>query len=189
REEILEALGKEIIGQPDALGAAADVITVAKARLNDPDRPLGVFLFLGPTGVGKTQCAKAIAAYLFGDAERLLRFDMNDFLSPGSAARLAGTFDQPEGLLTAAVRRQPFAVLLLDEIEKAHPEVFDLLLQVLGEGRLSDALGRTVDFSNVLIVLTSNLGVREASASVGLRAGDGHNAAAYTEAAQKFFRP
>ena len=113
---------------------------------------------------------------------------MNEFLSPGSAARLAGTFDQPEGLLTAAVRRQPFAVVLLDEIEKANPEVFDLLLQVLGEGRLTDALGRTVDFSNILIVLTSNLGVREAQQALGFR-GEGHNAGAYVQAAQKFFRP
>src|SRR5205085_3743957 len=105
---------------------------------------------------------KAIAAYLFGDADRLLRFDLNEYAAPGAAARLVGTFGQPEGLLTAAVRRQPFAVVLFDEVEKAHPEVFDLLLQVLGEGRLTDALGRTADFSNALIVLTSNLGVREA---------------------------
>ena len=189
RLDVLAALGKEIIGQPRALEASADVIGVAKARLNDPDRPLASFLFLGPTGVGKTQCAKAVARFLFGDAERLLRFDMNEFLTPGSAARLAGTFDQPEGLLTAAVRRRPFAVVLFDEIEKAHPEVFDLLLQVLGEGRLSDALGRTVDFTSTLIILTSNLGVREAQQGPGFAVGDGHRPEAYTQAAQRFFRP
>src|SRR5262249_7994327 len=139
--------------------------------------------------VGKTQCAKALATYLFGDAEKLVRFDMNEFIEAGSAARLVGTFFNPEGLLTAAVRRQPFAVVLLDEIEKAHPEVFDLLLQVLGEGRLTDALGRTVDFSNTIIILTSNLGVREAQASIGYHAGDGHNREVYALAAERFFRP
>ncbi|MBY0227894.1 MAG: AAA family ATPase [Gemmataceae bacterium] len=187
REQVLEELRRSIIGQSAALEAMADVVGIAKARLNDPGRPLASFLFLGPTGVGKTQAAKAIAAYLFGDAERLLRFDMNEFVAPGSAARLAGTFWQPEGLLTAAVRRQPFAVLLLDEIEKAHPEVFDLLLQVLGEGRLTDALGRTADFTGTLILLTSNLGVREAEATVGFLGGE--NRAAYEQAAQRFFRP
>ncbi len=189
RDEVLAELGKEIIGQPRALEAAADVIGIAKARLNEPDRPLASFLFLGPTGVGKTQCARAVARFLFGEADRLLRFDMNEFLAPGSAARLVGTFDQPEGLLTAAVRRRPFAVVLFDEIEKAHPEVFDLLLQVLGEGRLSDALGRTVDFANTLIILTSNLGVREAQAALGFTAGEAHRPEAYTLAAQRFFRP
>jgi ATP-dependent Clp protease ATP-binding subunit ClpA len=196
RQDVLDALGQQIIGQGDALGAAADVISIAKARLNDPERPLASFLFLGPTGVGKTQCAKAVAHYLFGDGaaggrlegDRLLRFDMNEFIDPGSAARLAGTFDQPEGLLTSAVRRQPFAVILLDEIEKAHPEVFDLLLQVLGEGRLTDALGRTVDFSNTIIILTSNLGVRESHQGLGFQA-TGHDPGVFTRAAEKFFRP
>src|SRR5207253_7637370 len=113
RAEVLQDLEKHVQGQPAALAAAADVIAVAKARLNDPDRPLAAFLFLGPTGVGKTQCAKAIAAYLFGDADRLVRFDLNEYGAPGSAARLVGTFSQPEGLLTSAIRRQPFAVVLL----------------------------------------------------------------------------
>src|SRR5262249_45599468 len=149
------------------LEAADDVIAVAKARLNDPDRPLASFLFLGPTGVGKTQCAKSLAAYLFGEADKITRFDMNEFIDAGSAARLVGTFANPEGLLTAAMRRRPFAVLLLDEIEKAHPEVHDLLLQVLGEGRLTDALGRVVDFGNCIIILTSNLGVREVENRLG----------------------
>jgi ATP-dependent Clp protease ATP-binding subunit ClpC len=188
RADILAALSAQVIGQAEAVEAAADVIAVAKARLNDPDRPLAAFLFLGPTGVGKTETAKAVARYLFGDADRLLRFDMNEYVNPGSAARLVGTFQQPEGLLTAAVRRQPFAVVLFDEIEKADPEVSDLLLQVLGEGRLTDALGRTADLTNALVILTSNLGVREAEAQIGFR--DGASAAAsYTNAAERFFRP
>jgi ATP-dependent Clp protease ATP-binding subunit ClpA len=189
RREIHESLAKHVIGQEAALEAAADVLSIAKARLNDPGRPLGVFLFLGPTGVGKTECAKAIAQYLFQDAERLMRFDLNEYNEAGAAARLVGTFNQPEGLLTSAIRRQPFTVVLFDEVEKAHPEVFDMLLQVLGEGRLTDALGRTADFSNALIVLTSNLGVRESESSFGLRSDDAARDTGFVRAAEKFFRP
>jgi ATP-dependent Clp protease ATP-binding subunit ClpA len=189
RAAVVEALSARVVGQRAAVEAAADVVAIGKARLNDPERPLASFLFLGPTGVGKTQTAKALAEYLFGDAERLLRFDMNEFVAPGAAARLVGTFANPEGTLTAAVRRQAFAVVLLDEIEKAHPEVFDLLLQVLGEGRLSDALGRTVDFTGAIVILTSNLGVREAAGGIGLQPGDGRAAQVYVRAAERFFRP
>jgi len=190
RQDVIDGLGKQVVGQDAALQAAADVIAVAKARLNDPERPLAAFLFLGPTGVGKTQCAKAIAAYLFGDGDRLLRFDLNEYSQPGAAARLVGTFWQPEGLLTSAIRRQPFAVVLFDEVEKAHPEVFDILLQVLGEGRLTDALGRTADFGNALIVLTSNLGVKESESHVGLRAQEeAERDAGFVRAAERFFRP
>ena len=159
RDEVRDKLIAQVIGQPEAAEALADVVSIAKARLNDPGRPLAAFLFLGPTGVGKTESAKAVARVLFGDADRLVRFDLNEFNQPGAGQpQLVGTFDRPEGLLTAAIRRQPFAVLLLDEIEKADPEVFDVLLQVLGEGRLTDALGRTADFTNAIIILTSNLG-------------------------------
>ena len=189
RDDVLTALRSRIIGQDEAVEAMADVVCLAKARLNDPERPLGSLLFLGPTGVGKTECAKALAAYLFGDESRLLRFDMNEFISPHAAARLAGTFDQPEGLLTSAVRREPFCVLLFDEIEKAHPDVFDLLLQVLGEARLTDALGRTTDFSNAVVILTSNLGTREAAAEVGFVPGGQATGSVYVKAVESFFRP
>jgi ATP-dependent Clp protease ATP-binding subunit ClpA len=188
RDEVRDKLRGQVIGQSAAVEALADVISIAKARLNDPERPLAAFLFLGPTGVGKTECAKAIARTLFGDDDRLLRFDLNEFNQPGASARLVGTFSQPEGLLTSAIQRQPFAVILLDEVEKADPEVFDLLLAVLGEGRLTDALGRTADFSNALIILTSNLGVRDAEGNLGF-ASEEDRSFAYTRAAEKFFRP
>jgi len=196
QKEVLKALQRDVVGQPAALATMVDVIGIAKARLNDPTRPLATLLFLGPTGVGKTQAAKALAKYLFGDAERLLRFDMNEFSTPGSGTRLTGGHDHPEGLLTSAVRREPFAVILLDEIEKAHGDVLDTLLQVLGEGRLTDALGRTADFTNVVIILTSNLGSREASKSIGLHTaattsngGTIDRSHTFVKAAERFFRP
>jgi len=188
RKAVLEGIGRDLVGQSEAVQACADVVCIAKARLNDPDRPLASLLFLGPTGVGKTECAKALARYLFGDEERILRFDMNEYVDPGAPARLVGTFDEPEGLLTSAIRRQPFSVVLLDEIEKADPRVFDLLLQVLGEGRLTDALGRTADFANAIFVLTSNLGTREAEGGVGFKPLPGDRGA-YLQAAERFFRP
>jgi ATP-dependent Clp protease ATP-binding subunit ClpC len=189
RQEIVDALDAEVIGQSQATAAAADAVIVAKARLNDTTRPLASFLFLGPTGVGKTQCAKSLASYLFGSADRILRFDMNEYVTAASVTRLAGTFDQPEGLLTSAVRKQPFSVLLLDEIEKAHRDVFDLLLQVMGDARLTDALGRTVDFSNTILILTSNLGVKEASGSLGFRETQSREGSSYVRAARRFFKP
>ena len=146
-------------------------------------------LFLGPTGVGKTECAKVLAEYFFGDSKRLIRFDMNEFVAGDAVARLVGTFSRPQGLLTSAVRRQPYAVVLLDEIEKADPAVFDLLLQVLGDGRLTDAVGQTADFCNCIVVLTSNLGARAARQKLGFGAGAMDDHSAYTGAAQKFFRP
>jgi ATP-dependent Clp protease ATP-binding subunit ClpA len=189
RTTVLRKLSEMVIGQEAALQAIADVICIARARLADPNRPLASFLFVGPTGVGKTQCAKATANLLFENPERLVRFDMNEFLTPDSVARLIGTFEQPEGLLTSAIRRRPFSVLLLDEIEKAHPDVFDLLLQVLGEGRLTDALGRTADFTNAIIILTSNLGTREARSPLGFREDDASQAREFVSAAERFFRP
>ncbi|MBX3460463.1 MAG: AAA family ATPase [Planctomycetes bacterium] len=189
RDDIRQGLTRRVVGQQRAVDAICDVVSIAKARLNDPGKPLGSLLFLGPTGVGKTECAKALAASLYGSAERLLRFDMNEYPDAGAVARLAGTLAEPEGLLTGAVRRQPFAVILLDEIEKAHPAAFDLLLQVLGEGRLTDALGRTADFSNCIIVLTSNLGAQEAAGGLGVAGHDMRGDAVYVAAARRFFRP
>lgn len=189
KTEIIEKISDRLIGQKPAIEAASDVISIAKARLNDATRPLATFLFLGATGVGKTEAAKQIANYLYGAEEKLLRFDMNEFVSPYDAARLVGTFDQPEGLLTSAIRREPFSVVLLDEIEKADADVFNLLLQVLGEGRLTDAFGRTADFSNAIIILTSNLGTKEANAKLGFRETNESNASIYRQTAEKFFRP
>ena len=188
-DQVLKRLTSQVVGQETAVTAMAEVITLARARLNDPGRPLGSLLLLGPTGVGKTETAKAAAAFLFGSEERLVRFDMNEFSEWGASARLVGTIREPEGLLTSAVRRQPFCVLLLDEIEKAHPEVFDMLLSVLGEGRLTDGLGRTADFTNCIIVMTSNLGVREAGQQMGFFTDDVGDASFYVGAARQFFRP
>lgn len=189
RGDIVKAIADGVIGQTTAVEAAADAISIAKARLNDTGRPIASFLFLGATGVGKTEAAKQIAKYLYGADDKLLRFDMNEFVAPYDVARLVGTFDQPEGLLTGAIRRQPFSVVLLDEIEKAHPDVFNLLLQVLGDGRLTDAHGRTADFSNAIVILTSNLGAREANVKLGFRETNESNASVYRQAAEKFFRP
>lgn len=189
RQEIVDALTAEVVGQTEPVAAVADVLSIAKARLNDTGRPMGSLLFVGPTGVGKTQLARAAARFLFTDASRILRFDLNEYIARGSAARLVGTYEQPDGLLTGAVRRQPFAVVLFDEIEKAHPEVFDVLLQVLGEGRLSDGLGRTVSFANTLIVMTSNLGVRENSQRLGFAGDSPVGDHVWQKAVERFFRP
>lgn len=189
RADVLAEMQKQVMGQPLAVEAAADAVMMCKSRLCDPSRPIASLLFVGPTGVGKTECAKSLARYLFQEEERLVRFDMNEFVNPGSAARLVGTFHQPDGLLTSAVRRQPFCVLLLDELEKAHQEVFNLLLQVLGDGRLTDARGRTVDFTQTIIVMTSNLGVREAGKPLGLRSKEDEADLTYRRAVEQFFPP
>ncbi|HTN75726.1 MAG TPA: AAA family ATPase [Pirellulaceae bacterium] len=189
RNDVVQKLQHLVVGQDAAVQAAADVVTIAKARLADSERPLATMLFLGPTGVGKTQCAKALAEVMFSDASRLLRFDMNEYSSAQAVARLVGTPFEPEGLLTSAVRRQPFAVVLLDEIEKAHPDLFDLLLQVTGEGRLTDALGRTTDFSNTVIVMTSNLGTAHSGRPLGLMVSETARQHTFIKAAENFFRP
>ena len=160
----LEAeLAKRLVGQKDAVRAVSEAVRRTRAGLSDPDRPTGSFMFLGPTGVGKTELAKALADYLFDDEKALVRIDMSEYGEKFSVSRLIGAppgyvgYEQG-GQLTEAVRRRPYSVILLDEVEKAHPEVFDLLLQVLDDGRLTDGQGRTVDFRNTILILTSNLG-------------------------------
>ena len=160
----LEAeLGKRLIGQREAVKAVADAVRRSRAGISDPNRPTGSFLFLGPTGVGKTELAKALAEFLFDDERAMVRIDMSEYGEKHSVARLVGAppgyigYEQG-GQLTEAVRRRPYSVVLLDEVEKAHPEVFDILLQVLDDGRLTDGQGRTVDFTNTILILTSNLG-------------------------------
>jgi ATP-dependent Clp protease ATP-binding subunit ClpB len=158
-----QQIGKRVIGQDEAVRAVANAVRRARAGLQDPNRPIGSFLFLGPTGVGKTELTKAIAEFLFDDDQAMVRIDMSEFMEKHSVSRLIGAppgyvgYDEG-GVLTEAVRRRPYQVILFDEIEKAHPDVFNVLLQVLDDGRLTDGQGRTVDFKNTLIVLTSNLG-------------------------------
>ncbi len=156
-------LGRRLIGQKPAVRAVADAVRRTRAGISDPDRPTGSFLFLGPTGVGKTELAKALAAFLFDDEKAMIRIDMSEYGEKFAVSRLVGAppgyvgYEQG-GQLTEAVRRRPYSVILLDEVEKAHPEVFDILLQVLDDGRLTDGQGRTVDFRNTILILTSNLG-------------------------------
>ncbi|GAB4011325.1 ATP-dependent chaperone ClpB [Nocardioides ultimimeridianus] len=161
--EMEQVIGERLIGQRPAVEAVSDAVRRARAGIADPDRPTGSFLFLGPTGVGKTELAKSLADFLFDDERAIVRIDMSEYAEKHSVARLVGAppgyvgYDEG-GQLTEAVRRRPYSVVLLDEVEKAHPEVFDILLQVLDDGRLTDGQGRTVDFRNTILILTSNLG-------------------------------
>ena len=203
RQKLLELdqrLAQRVIGQSDAVGAVAAAIRRARAGMKDPRRPVGSFLFLGPTGVGKTELAKALAGQLFDEEESMVRLDMSEFMERNAVARLLGAPPgyvgyEEGGQLTEAVRRRPYALLLLDEVEKAHPDVFNVLLQVLDDGRLSDSQGRTVDFRHTVVVMTSNLASRailesarqdrEAGASIDASALDG----AVDEALGRHFRP
>jgi ATP-dependent Clp protease ATP-binding subunit ClpB len=167
-----ERLHDRVIGQDEAVGLVADAIRRSRAGLSDPSRPYGSFLFLGPTGVGKTELTRALADFMFDSDEHLIRIDMSEFMEKHSVARLIGAPPgyvgyEEGGYLTEAVRRKPYSVILLDEVEKAHPDVFNVLLQVLDDGRLTDGQGRTVDFRNTVIVMTSNLGSQHIQAMVG----------------------
>jgi ATP-dependent Clp protease ATP-binding subunit ClpB len=158
-----EMLRQRVVGQDEAVGVVSDAIRRARAGLSDPRRPNGSFLFLGPTGVGKTELTKALAAFLFDTDDAVVRIDMSEFMEKHAVARLIGAPPgyvgyEEGGYLTEAIRRRPYSVILLDEVEKAHPDVFNVLLQVLDDGRLTDGQGRTVDFRNTVIVMTSNLG-------------------------------
>ena len=157
-----DALHARVVGQDEAVSAVANAIRRSRAGLSDPNRPIGSFLFLGPTGVGKTELARALAEFLFDDDRAMVRIDMSEYMERHSAARLVGAPPgyvgyEEGGQLTEAVRRRPYAVVLLDELEKAHPDVFNILLQVLEDGRLTDGQGRTVDFTNTVLIMTSNL--------------------------------
>ncbi len=158
-----ETLHKRVIGQDEAVQAVAEAIQRSRAGIQDPNRPIGSFLFLGPTGVGKTGLAKALAQTLFDDEQNMVRIDMSEYMEKYSVSRLIGAppgyvgYDEG-GQLTEAVRRKPYSVVLFDEVEKAHPDVFNVMLQVLDDGRITDSQGRTVDFKNTIIILTSNLG-------------------------------
>jgi ATP-dependent Clp protease ATP-binding subunit ClpC len=190
RARVLRELGAMVAAQPEAIEAAADAVLAVQAGLGDPDKPVATFLFVGPTGVGKTETAKALGQYLYGSSQRLLRFDMSEFQTRASVARLVGDAWSPDGELTSALRTQPFRVVLFDEVEKAHPAVFDALLRMLGEGRVCDAAGRPSDARACVIVMTSNLGVREASARAGFLRNDPDEARRhYVRTAELFFRP
>lgn len=197
RDEARAFFEERVLGQDDAVDAMVDLISVVKAGLSDPGKPLGVFFCIGPTGVGKTELTKALAEYLFGGRERMIRFDMGEFTSSDAVARLVGTkwSRDEEGELTGRVREQPFSVVLLDELEKANRSVYDVLLSVLGEGRLTDAGGRSADFRNAIIVMTSNLGADSSQTRVvGFNEADAASEAErlrehFVEQAQKYFKP
>jgi ATP-dependent Clp protease ATP-binding subunit ClpB len=187
---IEQALGSRVVGQPEAVRAVAYAIRRARTGISDPNRPTGSFLFLGPTGVGKTELAKALAEFLFDDERAMVRIDMSEFGEKHSVARLVGAppgyigYEQG-GQLTEAVKRKPYSVVLLDEVEKAHPDVFDILLQVLDDGRLTDGQARLIDFRNTILILTSNLG----AAQVTPDADDETRAQAQLAAARRHFKP
>jgi ATP-dependent Clp protease ATP-binding subunit ClpC len=161
-----EELHKRMVGQDEAIITVSQAVRRARAGLKDPRRPIGSFIFLGPTGIGKTELARALAEYLFDSEDALIKLDMSEFMERHTTARLVGSppgyvgYDEG-GQLTEAVRRRPYSVILFDEIEKAHPEVFNMLLQILEDGRLSDAKGKVVNFANTVIIMTSNLGIRD----------------------------
>ncbi|HSI34389.1 MAG TPA: ATP-dependent chaperone ClpB [Tepidisphaeraceae bacterium] len=197
REKLLhmeERLGKRVIGQTEAVQAVSDAVRRNRAGLGDPNRPIGSFLFLGPTGVGKTELCKALAEFLFDDEGAMVRIDMSEFMEQHSVARLIGAPPgyvgyEEGGRLTEAVRRKPYSVILFDEVEKAHRDVFNVLLQVLDDGRLTDGQGRTVDFKNTVIVMTSNIGSQQIQELKGKSAEEWEVEAAVKDMLKQFFRP
>jgi ATP-dependent Clp protease ATP-binding subunit ClpB len=190
-----QRLGERVVGQDEALVAVANAIRRSRAGLSDPKRPIGSFIFLGPTGVGKTETARALAEFLFDDEQAMVRIDMSEYMERHAVARLIGAppgyvgFEEG-GQLTEAVRRRPYAVVLFDEVEKAHPDVFNVLLQVLDDGRLTDSKGRTVDFKNTVLIMTSNIGA-SALSTVWADGEEGFQDAKHRvmEELRKHFRP
>jgi ATP-dependent Clp protease ATP-binding subunit ClpC len=198
-----EELHKRVIGQDVAINAVAKAIRRSRAGIKDPKRPAGSFIFLGPSGVGKTELARTLAEFLFGDEDSMIRIDMSEYMEKHAVSRLVGSppgyvgYDEG-GQLTEAVRRKPYSVLLLDEIEKAHPDVFNILLQILEDGRLTDAQGRTVDFRNTIVIMTSNIGAKDIARNVsfGFSISDDETGASYKDMKErimgelkKVFRP
>ncbi|MCH2043687.1 MAG: AAA family ATPase [Saprospiraceae bacterium] len=188
-DEVRKNIEAALIGQPQAVDSLTEVIHKVKAKLNNPRKPLGSFLFIGPTGVGKTEAAKTICRYLLGSEDKLMRFDMNEYIDASALSRLIGDYSNPEGQLTGKIRYNPFGVILFDEIEKAHPKIHDLLLQVLDDGRLTDSLGRTVDFANTIIIMTSNVGAKESTQQLGFQRDSMDYSSVYQKAVEQFFRP
>ncbi|MEM8524870.1 MAG: AAA family ATPase [Bacteroidota bacterium] len=187
-DEVHNTLAAQLVGQPKAVKAITKSVHLIKAKLANPDRPLSSFMFIGPTGVGKTQAAKVLCKYLMGEDKHLLRFDMNEYVDGYAIQRLIGDEYNPEGILTGKVRYRSFGVILLDEIEKAHRDVHDLLLQVLDDGRLTDSLGRVVDFSNFIIIMTSNVGAQEVDRQIST-ASAASASSVYRKAVERHFRP
>jgi len=190
RDDDLSAyLDHRLIGQGRAKNCLMDIIHTVKAGVNDSSKPMASVLFIGPTGVGKTEAAKILSAFMFGSARHMVRIDMNEYVDSDAVARLVGDIDHPVGQLTAEVRFKKACVLLLDEIEKAHPDVHNVLLQLLGEARLTDAMGETTDFSQTVVVMTSNLGADQVNRLTGFTRGHHDREQTYREATRRFFRP